>query len=231
MYMFISMCIYIYIYICACHGLDVSHENDMLDKIHQRGGAVETGCSGLHYIIGCFIIEYYPHPLHPPVMNTQPDVTPCRTSPPMPILLCTSRAKCLMQHHVTPHRHRVYETCMFVIRGIRSIGSSIIRIFVLNKYEPCLASIPVPSWVVSRFYIMYIYTYYIHTYIHMYLSLYIYIYIHTYICRERERYIYMYTYIHTYLHTYIHTYIHAYIHTYIHTCISPIIRLDQITWR
>ena len=25
-------------------------------KIHQRGGAVETGCSGLHSIIGCFII-------------------------------------------------------------------------------------------------------------------------------------------------------------------------------
>ena len=35
-------------------------------KIHQRGGAVETGCSGSHYITGCFVIYYYPHPLHPP---------------------------------------------------------------------------------------------------------------------------------------------------------------------
>ena len=24
----------------------------------SKGGAVETGCSGLHYIIGCFIIWY-----------------------------------------------------------------------------------------------------------------------------------------------------------------------------
>ena len=46
-------------------------------KIHQRGGAAEAGYSGLHYIIYCFIIQYYPHPLHPPptapppVMNTQ----------------------------------------------------------------------------------------------------------------------------------------------------------------
>ena len=32
----------------------------------SKGGAVETGCSGLHYIIGCCIIYYYPHPLHPP---------------------------------------------------------------------------------------------------------------------------------------------------------------------
>ena len=32
----------------------------------SKGGAVETGCSGLHYIIGCFIIQYYSHPLHSP---------------------------------------------------------------------------------------------------------------------------------------------------------------------
>ena len=47
-----------------------------------KGGAVETGCSGLHCIIGCSTIKCYPHPLHPPpiappshctppVMNTQ----------------------------------------------------------------------------------------------------------------------------------------------------------------
>ena len=45
-------------------------------KIHQRGVAVETGCSGSHYTTGCFIKWCYPHPLHPlrlhpPVMNTQ----------------------------------------------------------------------------------------------------------------------------------------------------------------
>ena len=32
----------------------------------SKGGAVETGCSGLHYIIGSFIIQYFPHPLYPP---------------------------------------------------------------------------------------------------------------------------------------------------------------------
>ena len=35
-------------------------------KIHQRGGAVETGCSGSHHVIGCFTIWYCRHPLHPP---------------------------------------------------------------------------------------------------------------------------------------------------------------------
>ena len=35
-------------------------------KDSSKGGAVETGCSGLHHIICCFIIEYYPHPLHHP---------------------------------------------------------------------------------------------------------------------------------------------------------------------
>ena len=32
----------------------------------SKGGAVETGCSGLHSITGCCTIWYYPHPLHPP---------------------------------------------------------------------------------------------------------------------------------------------------------------------
>ena len=32
----------------------------------SKGGALETGCSDLHYIISCFTISYYPHPLHPP---------------------------------------------------------------------------------------------------------------------------------------------------------------------
>ena len=32
----------------------------------SKEGAVETGCSGSHSIVGCFTIQYYPHPLHPP---------------------------------------------------------------------------------------------------------------------------------------------------------------------
>ena len=44
--------------------------------IHYRGGAVETGCSCLHHIIGCVTIEYYPHPLRPP-----PTAPPCNEYP------------------------------------------------------------------------------------------------------------------------------------------------------
>ena len=41
-----------------------------------KGGAVETGCSGFHYIISSFAIHYYTHPLYPPS-----DCTPlCRIS-------------------------------------------------------------------------------------------------------------------------------------------------------
>ena len=58
-------------------------------KIHQRGGAVEAGCSGLHYIIGCFITSYHtthihctPLRLHPPSMNTQEMWGPHKQPPP-----------------------------------------------------------------------------------------------------------------------------------------------------
>ena len=44
-----------------------------------KGGAVETGCCGLHYIIGCFTIYYYPHLLHPP-----PIAPPCNECPGLP---------------------------------------------------------------------------------------------------------------------------------------------------
>ena len=52
----------------------------------SKWGALETGCSGLHYIIGCFIIQYYPNPLHlPPAAPPSaeypcPDYRPSRTS-------------------------------------------------------------------------------------------------------------------------------------------------------
>ena len=42
----------------------------------SKGGAVETGCSGLHSIIGCFFMYYYLHPLHPP-----PTAPPCNEYP------------------------------------------------------------------------------------------------------------------------------------------------------
>ena len=42
------------------------------------------------------------------VSRETPDVTPCRTSPSMPVCLYMSRAKRLTQHHVTPHRRRVF---------------------------------------------------------------------------------------------------------------------------
>ena len=48
----------------------------------SKGGAVETGCSGSRYMIGCFIImindttpiHCTPLPMHPPVMNSQHDI-------------------------------------------------------------------------------------------------------------------------------------------------------------
>ena len=37
----------------------------------SKGGAVETGCSGSDYIIGCFTVYYYPNPLHPPLQSVE----------------------------------------------------------------------------------------------------------------------------------------------------------------
>ena len=45
-----------------------------------------------------------------------PHATPCRTSPPMPFLY-TSRAKRPMQHHVRPHRRRVYGKLLYQDQG------------------------------------------------------------------------------------------------------------------
>ena len=70
------MCVYIYIYIyiyitrvpqggkraaVRSHNLFSRHVKSRVSNprtvLHSaKGGAVETGCSGLHYIIGCFII-------------------------------------------------------------------------------------------------------------------------------------------------------------------------------
>ena len=44
----------------------------------SKGGAVETGCSGLHSVIGRFIIQCYPHPLHPPPTAPPFDEYPVR---------------------------------------------------------------------------------------------------------------------------------------------------------
>ena len=61
------VCIYIYIYICIYQAerwefgvRDVRIRDAQLllnGHLHSaKGGAVETGCSGFHFIIGCFII-------------------------------------------------------------------------------------------------------------------------------------------------------------------------------
>ena len=73
------MYIYIYIYISSSsssvRSISISSSSSSglpragrcPPNLHSaKGGAVERGCSGLHYIIGCFIIWYYPHPLHLP---------------------------------------------------------------------------------------------------------------------------------------------------------------------
>ena len=51
------MCIYIYIYIYFNVELNIAQANGTTTNLHSaKGGAVETGCSGLHYIIGCFAL-------------------------------------------------------------------------------------------------------------------------------------------------------------------------------
>ena len=61
------------VYQGECHHLRPFCRNSLAEArgrfVHQdssKGGAVETGFGGSHYVIGCFIIWYYPRPLHPP---------------------------------------------------------------------------------------------------------------------------------------------------------------------
>ena len=99
------MCIhYIYIYICThtCVGLSGRHSVDpsrIAKALHSsKGGAVETGCGGLHYIIGCFTTKRYPHPLHPPP-----------TAPPFdeyPIMLCHIMLYIYIYIHIERERER-----------------------------------------------------------------------------------------------------------------------------
>ena len=86
------MYIYVYIYICIhapelatglskqsvdCRSCTDSCRNSKASTQDlSNRGAVETGCSGLPYIIGSFIIYYYPHALHPP-----PTAPPCNEYP------------------------------------------------------------------------------------------------------------------------------------------------------
>ena len=50
------VCMYVYIYIYIYYDLLRSDALREACQDSSQGGAVETGCSGLHYIIGCFII-------------------------------------------------------------------------------------------------------------------------------------------------------------------------------
>ena len=67
MYVCMYVCMYIYIYIYtydthACPAdqdlscLQEPHAGGACGRLHSaKGGAVETGCSGSHYITGCFV--------------------------------------------------------------------------------------------------------------------------------------------------------------------------------
>ena len=48
-YTYVYICIYVYVYIYIYIYVHIGQDS-------SKGGAVETGCSGLHHIIGCFII-------------------------------------------------------------------------------------------------------------------------------------------------------------------------------
>ena len=50
---------------------------------------MEIGCRGSHYIPGCFIIQYYPDPLHPP-----PTAPPCKEHPVLAVSPRSLNASC-----------------------------------------------------------------------------------------------------------------------------------------
>ena len=81
-YVYIYIYIYTTIHVMLCIIRRAQDPGDQLrgharprhhGHLHSaKGGAVETGCNGLHNMRGCFIILYYPHPLHP-----LPTAPPC----------------------------------------------------------------------------------------------------------------------------------------------------------
>ena len=70
--------------IAAFQSLDFEQQNLEIALHSAKGGAVETGCSGLHYIVGCCLLHNTTPilctllALHPPVMNTQSRSGPIR---------------------------------------------------------------------------------------------------------------------------------------------------------
>ena len=105
MYTSLYMCIYIYIYIYYFYDFTAlvveqfhlpQNTRTFIDfmlpsayflklspfALHSaKGGTVETGCSGLQAMIGCFTISYYPNPLHPPPTAPPFDEYPARSRP------------------------------------------------------------------------------------------------------------------------------------------------------
>ena len=78
----VCMCIYIYIYIYI-YMVRRSISGCSRFQDSTKGGAVETGCSGLRYVIGCFTVYVdYTHPLHPPSDCTPWNEYPRLTSSP-----------------------------------------------------------------------------------------------------------------------------------------------------
>jgi len=95
------------------------------------------------------------------------------------------------------------------------------------------------EYVRTQKYILYIYTYNIHTYIHTYIHTFTHTLIHTFINTHTYTHVHnIHTYIHTYTHTFIHTFInthtythvhniHTHIHTYIYTYIHTYMTCDK----
>ena len=80
LYLSLSLSLYIYIYICFL-------------IYSSKRGAVETGCSGLHYGTGCLIISYYSHPLHPPPTAPARNEYPETASPPTSVEINITNTK------------------------------------------------------------------------------------------------------------------------------------------
>ena len=133
--------------------------------IHQRGVQWETGCRGLHYIIGCFIAQCYAHPLHPPP-----------TAPPFDeylTVLCILYKLCV---------------CMHIARGEHYISTC----YAYNcVYIIMCMYIYIYMYIYVYIYI-YTHTLYINFVARQYIYIYIYIHIHIYIYMHIYEYIYIY---------------------------------------
>ena len=178
-----------------------------------------------------------------------PDVTPCRTSPPMQVFRIrlarntrcntmshliadagfsyTSRAKRLMWHHVTLHRHRVYVLLAWKPSPVSVLYHVSRTCMILIRLNTCTCPI---GWHVRSAVLIWM-----HIVIYIYIYTYIYIYIYIYIWYGSSRssrrgallayawmvlgaatVTYLYLSLSLYIYIYVYIYIYIYIHRYIH---------------